>query len=567
MSMAASLRPENAADVLVDGLEQQNRQLAAALRVNHAIGAVLVLATVGIAYGLPGASTLTFFSLIPLFLLQLQATSAQARLLTIRRAQRSLQAGLRLVESPHWFFGAALAIRQAYFVLLLCFDTSWLLHAYLLPAPAASFASYLERLRVGIIPGLGFLLFTVVFWLVYSALFAWGAFLKRDPIQGHAIGADRGPGPQRIPFSVTFAAADGSPMRLNGLRLPRPGGQPLILWPGFFQNGLVYDLLPGEVSLAESLWERGCDIWIVHSRATGGSGGHQSCASLDDIAAVDVPAFIRFVRHQAGRRPIYVGHSQGGLTAIMSLMGPVKDATSAVSLSDEAATARQDDLLGLVTLGSFPDFTFLHKRWLPDLVRDGIQVTLGSWRFPVLPTGLALKLLRRFPLFSNPLGLGFRRALAHSGAMRLLLLPLSLVLDFGTRLPLWEFLYHLPNVSLPARRMLFLATLDATFCNILQQFSRTVVSGTMSSLDGAVNYSAHYNRLHLPCCFVVPEYDVFVEESQVREALFEGVSSERKWLLSWERLGHEDCFMAPGYFRLVWEAIERVMLQATCDDG
>ena len=44
------------------------------------------------------------------------------------------------------------------------------------------------------------------------------------------------------------------------------------------------------------------------------------CASLDDIAAVDVPAFIRFVRHQAGRRPIYVGHSQGGLTAIMSTL-------------------------------------------------------------------------------------------------------------------------------------------------------------------------------------------------------------------------------------------------------
>src|ERR1700694_5319981 len=78
---------------------------------------------------------------------------------------------------------------------------------------------------------------------------------------------------RRVPLSVVVTTYDGSQLTLNGYRIPNEGMQPVILWPGFYQNGFCFDLIPNGGSLAEYLWRNGLDLWVIHSRGTGGSTG------------------------------------------------------------------------------------------------------------------------------------------------------------------------------------------------------------------------------------------------------------------------------------------------------
>ena len=57
----------------------------------------------------------------------------------------------------------------------------------------------------------------------------------------------------RVPSSVAVTTYNGSHITLNVFRIPNEGMQPVILWPGFYQNGFCFDLLPHGGSLAEYL--------------------------------------------------------------------------------------------------------------------------------------------------------------------------------------------------------------------------------------------------------------------------------------------------------------------------
>ena len=65
------------------------------------------------------------------------------------------------------------------------------------------------------------------------------------------------------------------------------------------------------------------------------------------------------------------------------------------------------------------------------------------------------------------------------------------------RLPFWEFLYHIPNVTVAARRQVLFATIDGTFTGILEQYYRAIHDSAMRSSDGTINYSNEYGRLRL----------------------------------------------------------------------
>src|SRR5205085_2408531 len=110
-----------------------------------------------------------------------------------------------------------------------------------------------------------------------------------------------------VPFSLAVTTGSGAQLRLNGVRMPRPGADSLILWPGFTQNGLIFDLFPERASLAEYLWAHGLDVWILHPRGTGESDGRSCPSSLDDYAATDLPAIISFVAARTASPPILVG--------------------------------------------------------------------------------------------------------------------------------------------------------------------------------------------------------------------------------------------------------------------
>ena len=538
MALAASL--DARADAEADGA-----------RACAAFSAALVFAAIAAGYGPRSSTGYVFVSVIPLFVQQLFATGHHVRKLRLRGAAAAARGGMPAPLCPDALLaGAALAVREAYFYLFVGFDAAWLFHAYARPSPTSSWDTYLQRLAVGPISGMALIVFTVAFWLTYAALFAYGGAVAGNDEDGAAALSTV----DRVPFSI---GVESGTLRLNGYRMPRPGAQSLILWPGFSQSGFVYDLFPGSASLAEYLHRRGFDVWIFHPRGTGGSDGRRTRASLDDYAACDVPAIISFVAARVSTPPIFVGHSQGGISAILSLMGAELRGDGTIRLSDEAARSRQEQLSGLVTLGSFPSFVFAEESDLQRFVRLGIPIRFFGRTFRISLRPL-LSIARAVPFLGVPISAPFRRALAASVALRVLTLPIFAVLEMAGRLRAWEFLYHIPNVSTAARRKLFFSTIEGTFTGILEQYYDAVYHGAMRSRDGRVNYSDHYASLRLPVSFVAMELDGFVDETSMVKLMVDRVASQVKFVTHVPGLGHEDFFMNPRFFSQALAGIENL---------
>lgn len=358
--------------------------------------------------------------------------------------------------------------------------------------------------------------------------------------------------------TINVKTYDGRHIDLSVLRIVNEGEQPLILWPGFGQNGFVYDLMPNGGSLGEYLWENDFDIWIIHSRGTGGSGGKKYSASLDDYASSDIPTVIEYVKKQTSIKPIYVGHSQGGNTAIMSMMGTYKKWDGSVELSKKHAEDRQKKLKGLVTIGSFLDFTFSRTSPLQEFVKK------GPWlKIRLLSTKQLLKLLKIFlkvfRLKYIPLNVWPKlRNVRLTGEKWKFIFPLYFLLDRIARLKIWKHVYHIQNVTAESRLYLFYRTIDGTFWDILNQYYQAVRYEVMKSSDERVNYSENYHLIKLPVSFVSVEYDIFADPDQMEVSMFKKVSSIKKEYTAWKQMGHEDHFMHPKYFPLVLEAIKKV---------
>jgi predicted alpha/beta hydrolase len=554
----ASLRSLAAA---LDARAEAERQ---AIRTNTALSSALVFLTMAAGYAAPSASRYVFFAVLPLALQQLFASRHHARRIALESAARAARAGLPGPRLPcAWLDGAALAIRDSYLLLFAGFDAAWLAHAYLLPSPAASWQVYLQRLSIGPLPGSALVWFTVAFWFVYPVLFLYGRFLDASgkagelsavpaPVLGNAARSV-----ERTAFSLRVHTRDGTAIHLNGYRLPRPGGRALILWPGFFQSAVVYDLPAEPLTLAEHLHQRGFDLWLVHPRGTGGSGGARLRSSLDDYAASDLPAIIAFVADKVAQPPLLVGHSQGGITAILSLMGATFRHDGTIALSDGEARQRQSLLAGLVTLGAFPSFVSSQPSALHRFVRDGFSLRIfgSTLHIPLAPL---LRIVRLVPFLPVPPGVRWRQALLASPALRCLLYPLYALLRLASLLPAWEFLYHIPNVSLRARERLFLLSIEGTFGDILEQFYQAVLHSRLCSLDGRVDYSAEYARIVLPVSFITMELDGFVDQPSLVRYLYEVVSSSLKQRLHIPGIGHEDFFMNAAHYSQLSAGIEQL---------
>jgi predicted alpha/beta hydrolase len=548
-----------AAECRLACLEAQITRETQAIGANTVLSAALVFGSTATAYALGGAARYVFFTALLLFIQQLFATRHHARVFALRGALNAARGGFTPSREPRKLRqGAALAIREAYLLLFLAFDVVWLFHAYAAPEPATSWPAYLERLSVGPLSGQALLVFTAVFWWCYLTLYFYGDFVARDAEANASAAIPGGARAQRVPLSVPVALPSGRTLGINGYRLVRRDAPALILWPGFFQNGAVYDLAERPGSLAEYLHAHGFDVWIFHPRGTGGSDGKRVRSTLDDYAGRDLPAIVSFVSARASAPPILVGHSQGGITSILSLMGVVLDATGAVSLSDAAARERQAALGGLVTLGAFPSFAFDAEVDLQRFVRRGFPIRLFGRVLFHVPLPPLLRLARLVPHLNVPVSAHGRRALLASPALRTLVWPVHALLDWVARRDFWEFLYHVPNVSLAARRRLFFATIEGTFTGILQQFQAAVSSGSMRSHDERIDYSEHYARIALPVSFVSMELDGFVDPRAMMRLMCERVASPVKFVTHAPGIGHEDFFMEPRYFSVVLEAVEKL---------
>jgi pimeloyl-ACP methyl ester carboxylesterase len=170
----------------------------------------------------------------------------------------------------------------------------------------------------------------------------------------------------------TFETGDGVSLKLK--RYVNEGGQPILLVHGFFANGFCFDLPHKDHNMALYLAERGYDVWVASFRGCGREpyrcGVNDWNHSVDHLAAFDAPALIDGVASVTGKRPVWIGHSMGGMVLYMYLQGTRIERGKTdfrVICDPELAVERNRSILGGITIGSPPAFYFGGKDWLESL--------------------------------------------------------------------------------------------------------------------------------------------------------------------------------------------------------
>ena len=96
---------------------------------------------------------------------------------------------------------------------------------------------------------------------------------------------------------------------------------PVILCPGYACNHVFMDFNE-RYSLARFLARRGFDAWVLDLRGHGYSepaGERRADWTFDDLVELDLPAAVSAVRARSGRRPVWIGHSMGGILMYAAL--------------------------------------------------------------------------------------------------------------------------------------------------------------------------------------------------------------------------------------------------------
>ncbi|KAL8223730.1 hypothetical protein R6Q57_019205 [Mikania cordata] len=118
---------------------------------------------------------------------------------------------------------------------------------------------------------------------------------------------------------------DGYMLSLQRIPLGRAGGRkgnrvPVLLQHGLLMDGITWLLSPPDQSLALVLADNGFDVWIVSSRGTKYSRGHEYLKpedeaywdwTWDELAANDLPATFQYVHRRTGQNCIMLGTRWG----------------------------------------------------------------------------------------------------------------------------------------------------------------------------------------------------------------------------------------------------------------
>lgn len=166
------------------------------------------------------------------------------------------------------------------------------------------------------------------------------------------------------------------------------GKQPIVLVHGSFTNRGFWLSSQG-IGFARYLVEAGFDVWLMEMRGHGLSPRNNQYTDndLERYASSDVPSVNKFVIEKTGLKPIWLGHSMGGVL--------ISTALAAGMLSDS-------DVAGIALLGTqvvrrrwflqIPFVTSLGKVWFSfKSEMDGRKLKVGPENEP---SGIAKEYLR-----------------------------------------------------------------------------------------------------------------------------------------------------------------------------
>lgn len=141
-----------------------------------------------------------------------------------------------------------------------------------------------------------------------------------------------------------FPATEAAAYEPRKLRLPNPeshyvktrdgvmigltryeGGKkgPVVLAPGFSVKAKSFATPTVDENLAETLVAHGYDVWLFDYRASGDSGNSRTrppAFTIDDIARLDWPAAVEFIRKETGAETLQaMAHCVGSMSLLMGL--------------------------------------------------------------------------------------------------------------------------------------------------------------------------------------------------------------------------------------------------------
>jgi cholesterol oxidase len=121
-----------------------------------------------------------------------------------------------------------------------------------------------------------------------------------------------------LPRIFSLVTADGVELRL--VRLCGGSRGPLILAAGYAMSTRVFTLDTVDTNLARYLCGMGFDVWLLSWRSSPDVAASTGRFTLDDVARLDWPAAVGFVReHTAAAQVDCVVHCIGSQTLLMSM--------------------------------------------------------------------------------------------------------------------------------------------------------------------------------------------------------------------------------------------------------
>lgn len=348
---------------------------------------------------------------------------------------------------------------------------------------------------------------------------------------------------ESVPSRVeTFHTEDGVTLKLK--RYVNEGAQPILLAHGFLGNGLEFDLPHRGHNLALYLAEHGYDVWISSFRGCGREpytcGISDWDHSVDQLAALDSPALVQGVAGMTGRKPIWIGHSLGGIILYMYLQGARPASMGGdfrVVTDPDLARERNDAILGGITIGSPPGLHCGGGDWIAVLERlpffertAGLLVRFLKWASDVAPKTPMSQIrtaAERFPRLG--------RLLAMRG-------------------PIAIFLYNAKNVDPDVGYSLLKWAADNVTTRMTAQIVQLAVDPDFKGYHGECNYSAGMDRITAPLFFITGTED-FVGPDNVRDYGYAKVSSDLKRFENYTGYGHTDLVMGKRVLEEVYPDI------------
>lgn len=131
------------------------------------------------------------------------------------------------------------------------------------------------------------------------------------------------------PETHAFTTADGVQLRLTRYMGGAKG--PVMLAHGLGVSSLIFSIDTIGTNLLEYLFANGYDVWLLDYRASIALPTSTAPQNADDVALMDYPAAVRYIRETAGVESVQVvAHCFGAITFSMAMLGGLRGVRSAV---------------------------------------------------------------------------------------------------------------------------------------------------------------------------------------------------------------------------------------------